>query len=187
MNESRLTLSGVANLADRFFLLFLLAAYALAAVFPDPGLRIGQTPTGEFSLLGDRVRLSLPMLLLAVLLWNAGLSVPGNITPARELLKQAPSASAGWRPAPALALGACGSLVPAPPQGICDLISCRGNRRAKRTHLERPNRQVKWTHPSRIRSTTSFDIEDSENGGKDAYGGPIRQHPSRSSRRHEHS
>ncbi len=70
------TLAGMAQLADRFFLLFLLAGYALAAGFPDPGLRIGEPSLGELNLLGDRVRLSPSMLLLAVLLWGAGLSVP---------------------------------------------------------------------------------------------------------------
>jgi CHASE3 domain sensor protein/predicted Na+-dependent transporter/predicted MFS family arabinose efflux permease len=76
MNESRLTLAAMVQLADRFFLLFLLAGYALAAVFPDLGLRIGEPTLGELALFGDRVRLSPSMLLLAVLLWGAGLSVP---------------------------------------------------------------------------------------------------------------
>jgi bile acid:Na+ symporter, BASS family len=76
MSDSRPTFAGMAHLADRFFLLLLLAGYALAAVFPDPGLRIGGASLSEFTLFGDRVRLSLPMLLLAILLWNAGLSVP---------------------------------------------------------------------------------------------------------------
>jgi BASS family bile acid:Na+ symporter len=76
MSESRITLAGVAHLADRFFLLLLLAGYALAAVFPDPGLRVGGTSLGEFALFGDPIRLSVPMLLLALLLWNAGLAVP---------------------------------------------------------------------------------------------------------------
>ena len=70
------TLASIARLADRFFLLLLLAGYALAAVFPDPGLRVGGTTLGEFAPFGDPIRLSVPMVLLALLLWNAGLAVP---------------------------------------------------------------------------------------------------------------
>ncbi len=62
-----------------------------------------------------------------------------------------------------------------------------GNRHAKGTHPGRPNRQVKWPHPSRIRSTGFFDLENLENGGKDAYGGSLRNDSTRPSRRHEHS
>jgi BASS family bile acid:Na+ symporter len=62
-------------LIHRYFLCFLLAAYVIAAIFPAPGLWLRNVSFGEVSLFGDRTRLSLPMLLLAFLLLNAGLGV----------------------------------------------------------------------------------------------------------------
>ncbi len=67
MNESRPALAGTARLAERFFLLFLLAAGAPAAVLPDPGVRASQPPLGAFALFGDRARVPPAVLLLAAL------------------------------------------------------------------------------------------------------------------------
>jgi hypothetical protein len=57
------------------FLGLLLAACAAAALCPAPGLWLKGLSLGEFALLGQRARLGLPTLLLALLLANAGLGV----------------------------------------------------------------------------------------------------------------
>lgn len=59
----------------RHFLWFLLAAYVSAALFPAPGLGIRHTALGEIDWFGERTRLSLPLVMLAFLLLNAGLGV----------------------------------------------------------------------------------------------------------------
>ncbi len=53
----------------------LVASYAIAAIFPSLGLRIREVSLGEFTFLSEKTRASLPMLMLALLLLNAGLGV----------------------------------------------------------------------------------------------------------------
>lgn len=53
----------------------LLASYLVAAFFPAWGLSIKALSFGEVHVLGENVRLSLPMLMLSLLLLNAGLGV----------------------------------------------------------------------------------------------------------------
>ncbi|HEX4607859.1 MAG TPA: bile acid:sodium symporter [Urbifossiella sp.] len=62
-----------ARVADRNFLLLLLAAYALAVVAPAAGCWLCGRAVGEVAVGGSAVRVTVPVLLLAVLLWNAGL------------------------------------------------------------------------------------------------------------------
>lgn len=50
----------------------LLAVYAVSAVFPRLGERIRDVEFGSISLRGERITLSLPLLMLAFLLCNAG-------------------------------------------------------------------------------------------------------------------
>jgi BASS family bile acid:Na+ symporter len=59
----------------RNFIWFLLGSYLVAAVAPQAGLWIKDVSLGRFTVFGEPVRVSLPMLLLALLLLNAGLGV----------------------------------------------------------------------------------------------------------------
>ena len=52
-----------------------LASYALAALVPSPGLRIRSVTFGHMGVFTDKTPVTLPMLLLALLLFNAGLGV----------------------------------------------------------------------------------------------------------------
>jgi BASS family bile acid:Na+ symporter len=53
----------------------LLGSYAVAAAWPEPGLKARSVSVGEVALFHERVNLSLPVLTLAALLLNAGLGV----------------------------------------------------------------------------------------------------------------
>jgi BASS family bile acid:Na+ symporter len=57
----------------RHFLTLLVATYALAAVGPTGGTAVRDVTLGELAAFGGRTPLTLPMALLAVLLFNAGL------------------------------------------------------------------------------------------------------------------
>jgi hypothetical protein len=59
-------MSRLSHFVHGHFLWLLLGAYALAALVPGPGLALGNISLG---------RVSVPMLLLAFILWNAGLGV----------------------------------------------------------------------------------------------------------------
>lgn len=58
---------------QRYFLALLLAAYALAAILPELGQHLRHSSLGEVAIAGDQVTLSVPFILLAFLLLNAGL------------------------------------------------------------------------------------------------------------------
>jgi BASS family bile acid:Na+ symporter len=64
-----------AHFLHRNFIWFLLGSYAVAAVVPAAGLWIKNVSLGRFALFGESIHVSLPMLLLALLLLNAGLGV----------------------------------------------------------------------------------------------------------------
>jgi BASS family bile acid:Na+ symporter len=57
------------------FLLLLLGSYAVAALLPQPGLWIRDISFGQITLFHDDTRLTLPMVMLGLLLFNAGLGV----------------------------------------------------------------------------------------------------------------
>jgi BASS family bile acid:Na+ symporter len=57
------------------FLWFLIGAYGVAAVFPAPGLWIRDVTLGNISVFGTQMRVSLLLVLLAALMFNAGLGV----------------------------------------------------------------------------------------------------------------
>jgi BASS family bile acid:Na+ symporter len=75
MNDHGHPLTRFSHFLHRNFIWFLLSSYAVAAVAPQAGLAIKNVSLGHFDLLGARVHLSLPVLLLALLLFNAGLGV----------------------------------------------------------------------------------------------------------------
>jgi BASS family bile acid:Na+ symporter len=84
MNGRAAVLDGLAHFISANFLWLLSGSYALAACFPAPGLWIRDVSAGEVSLGGATTRVSLSMVMLALLLLNAGLGVePGKI---REML-----------------------------------------------------------------------------------------------------
>jgi BASS family bile acid:Na+ symporter len=72
---TRLSVSQVLHGAQRSLLWLLLGCYALATVLPGPGIRIRDAPVGSLPWPGGMgVPLSLPLLMLAYLLFSAGLS-----------------------------------------------------------------------------------------------------------------
>lgn len=92
-------LSRVSHFIHHRLIWFLLASYALAAVVPQPGLWIKNVSFGHAGLFGQQVNLSLPLVLLSCLLFNAGLGVD---------LAQIGGMLRGWR---VLALGAATNLL----------------------------------------------------------------------------
>jgi bile acid:Na+ symporter, BASS family len=75
---------GIGSFIHKNFLVLLLSTYVVAAVFPAFGLWLRNVSLGEFDLLQEKTKITLPMLLLALLLFNAGLGV--KITELRNLL-----------------------------------------------------------------------------------------------------
>jgi BASS family bile acid:Na+ symporter len=67
--------AGTAHFLHQYFLGCLLASYVLAAFFPGLGLAIRGTAWHDLDLLGEDTTITLPMLMLAWLLFNAGLGV----------------------------------------------------------------------------------------------------------------
>jgi BASS family bile acid:Na+ symporter len=78
-------LAALSHFLHRHFIWLLLGAYALAAAYPGPGLWIKDVAFGEVGLFGERTLVTLPMLMLALLLFNAGLGVqPSTLRHARR-------------------------------------------------------------------------------------------------------
>ncbi|MHB1425367.1 MAG: bile acid:sodium symporter, partial [Gemmataceae bacterium] len=71
-------LARFAHFLHRNFIWFVLGSYVVATLAPQAGLALKDVSLGRFLLFGERVNLSLPMLLLALLLLNAGLGMPTN-------------------------------------------------------------------------------------------------------------
>jgi BASS family bile acid:Na+ symporter len=78
MTHANRLLDAVGHALHRRFLLLLLVSYVAAALWPAPGLWLRGLNCGELTLFGERVLLSLPLSLLAFLLFSAGLSVKGR-------------------------------------------------------------------------------------------------------------
>jgi BASS family bile acid:Na+ symporter len=85
MDTIRKRLAWVSHLIHHHFIWFLLGCYVLAARFPAGGLAIRNTSLGSFGPLPEERAFSLPVLMLAFLIFNAGLGVqPGSL---RKLLR----------------------------------------------------------------------------------------------------
>jgi BASS family bile acid:Na+ symporter len=87
VNERRLV-STVSDFLHAHFLWFLLASYAAAVIWPAFGLWIRDVYLGEIGLTGELSRITLPTLMLALLLVNAGLGVKASRL--RNLLRSTP-------------------------------------------------------------------------------------------------
>ena len=83
----------VSHFLHEQFLWLVLGSYVVAAVCPAFGLWIRDVSVGDFVLAGVRIRLTLPMLMLALLLFNAGLGV--ETARLASLLRSAPLLGAG--------------------------------------------------------------------------------------------
>src|SRR5262249_43808827 len=68
-------LSRLSRSLQRRILWLLLATYVLAAIWPAPGLWLGAATLGQISFSGEALRITMPALMLAFLLFNAGLAV----------------------------------------------------------------------------------------------------------------
>src|SRR5262245_36920390 len=86
MGEGRAPVAAAARFVHRRLLWLLVASYAVAALWPGPGLWLGDTSLGTLTLAGESVRLSAPAVLLAFLLLNAGLGV--RLDRARDVLRR---------------------------------------------------------------------------------------------------
>lgn len=75
MERRKLTLFGLSQFVHHHLLWFLISVYAIAAMFPSAGLWIRKVSFGEFSFFQTKIHLSLLLLLLATLMFNAGLGV----------------------------------------------------------------------------------------------------------------
>lgn len=75
MNAPASVLDRISHVIHRRFLWLLLASYVVAAVVPGPGLGLRDVSLGRFSVLGQVAHVTLPVLMLAFLLFNSGLGV----------------------------------------------------------------------------------------------------------------
>jgi BASS family bile acid:Na+ symporter len=92
MKERRLV-STVSDFLHTHFLWFLLGSYAVAALRPTFGLWIRDVSLGQVGLAGEKTTITLPMMMLALLLMNAGLGV--KTSRLRNLLRSAPLLGSG--------------------------------------------------------------------------------------------
>ncbi len=75
MDDRRGPMARLAGWLHRHFLALLFASYAAAALWPGPGLAIRSLSLGQVGLGTIRTEASLPLMMLACLLFNAGLGV----------------------------------------------------------------------------------------------------------------
>jgi BASS family bile acid:Na+ symporter len=93
MNERGNLTAAIAHFLHCHFLWLLLGAYAAAALMPGPGLWLKNLTLAEVHFLGEKAPVTLPMLMLAVLLFNAGLGA--DTSRPRGLLRGLPLLGAG--------------------------------------------------------------------------------------------
>jgi BASS family bile acid:Na+ symporter len=101
MDKHAHPLARFSHFLHRNFIWFLLGSYIVAAVAPQTGLAIRKVSLGRIQFFDEHIHLSLPMLLLGLLLLNAGLGVQTERL--RHLLR---------RPWPLLAGLAANLLIP---------------------------------------------------------------------------
>src|SRR5262249_9899286 len=85
MNERKTGIDSVSDWVRRWLLWLLLGSYAAAAFAPGLGLWVRDAALGTVALFGGRTGVTRPVLMLAFLLWNAGLGVrPGHLAGLRH-------------------------------------------------------------------------------------------------------
>ncbi|MBL0038653.1 MAG: bile acid:sodium symporter [Nitrosomonadales bacterium] len=70
-----MNLLSISQFLHRHLLWFLIAAYVIAVVVPDPGLQIRNVSFGEITIYQQKTNISLLMIMLAILMFNAGLGL----------------------------------------------------------------------------------------------------------------
>ncbi|MEO6203098.1 MAG: hypothetical protein ABIU05_21500 [Nitrospirales bacterium] len=75
MASLRNSVEALVQIIHRYFIWATIGAYILAAIVPQLGLWMRNIELGSVTLLQSKVVLSLPLFLLASLLFNAGLGV----------------------------------------------------------------------------------------------------------------
>ncbi|MDW7642214.1 MAG: bile acid:sodium symporter [Nitrosomonadaceae bacterium] len=70
-----MTLLSISHLFHRHLLWFLIAAYVIAVIVPIPGLWIRNVSFGEITIYQQKTNISLLMIMLAILMFNAGLGL----------------------------------------------------------------------------------------------------------------
>jgi BASS family bile acid:Na+ symporter len=85
MNDRHRLFAAGSHFIHRHFLSLLIGSYVLAGLLPALGLMIGKVTVGHLTLFGETTRVSLPMVMLACLLLNAGLGVEAG--PLKRLLR----------------------------------------------------------------------------------------------------
>ena len=75
MIDRKFTLPAVSQFVHHHLLWFLISAYAIAAVYPTVGLWIRSLSFGDISLFQEKTHISLLMIMLASLMFNAGLGL----------------------------------------------------------------------------------------------------------------
>jgi BASS family bile acid:Na+ symporter len=73
--KHKLNLLSISQFLQRHLLWFLIAAYVIAVVLPVPGLRIRNVSFGEITIYQQKSNISLLMIMLAILMFNAGLGL----------------------------------------------------------------------------------------------------------------
>lgn len=86
MSSLRNSVEALVKIIHRYFIWATVGAYVLAAIVPQLGLWMRNIELGSVTLLQSKVVLSLPLFLLASLLFNAGLGV--KVRELRQLLHQ---------------------------------------------------------------------------------------------------
>lgn len=76
----------ISQFLQRHLLWFLIAAYVIAVVLPVPGLRIRNVSFGEITIYQQKMNISLLMIMLAILMFNAGLGL--NISHIKKFLEK---------------------------------------------------------------------------------------------------
>lgn len=75
MNSSKTLIDRLEHIIHRYFIWMIVASYAIAAMLPTFGLWIRDVDFGDIDMYQSRLNVSLPLLMLASLLFNAGLGV----------------------------------------------------------------------------------------------------------------
>jgi BASS family bile acid:Na+ symporter len=73
MEHRKFTFLGLSQFVHHHLLWFLISAYAIAALFPTPGLWVRTLSFGDMVVFQTKIHVSLLLLLLAILMFNAGL------------------------------------------------------------------------------------------------------------------